>query len=366
LTTQSGPRLLAAGWVGSTNLGDELIFAGIVNLASSMGASLVAISRDPQATMDAHGVASVPMSSPGVVKAAMAQADMVLWGGGGLLQDVTSGFNLPYHLSKVWMAKAAGTPVLPFGIDIGPLTTPIGRRLAKSAVPLMAPGLVRDRESIEEFVALGGERPSIAPDLAFALEPPRAAPLERIVVCLRPWAGGGRLPVSLSWNKQIDDGWFINAAAQALDEVAGTHDLPIHFLAMQPDRDDAVHERVAARMSSPSTRSLATLGNVLEEVARSRAVITMRYHGMVSAVLGGRPSVGIAYTDKVRRLAKSVGPEAARWTPWTPEGFAALPALVADILGADAAVIDVREHFRARMLRARSVIERTHHSSGVS
>ncbi|MFT5223723.1 MAG: polysaccharide pyruvyl transferase WcaK-like protein, partial [Glaciecola sp.] len=104
LTTPSGPRLLAAGWVGSTNLGDELIFAGIAALAASMGASLVAISRDPQATMDAHGVASVSMSSPGVVKAAMAQADMVLWGGGGLLQDVTSGFNLPYHLAKVWMA----------------------------------------------------------------------------------------------------------------------------------------------------------------------------------------------------------------------------------------------------------------------
>ena len=187
-------EVLVAGWVGSTNLGDELVLAGLTALLRAEGHGVTAVSVDPAATERTHGI---PAVAPAQVLAAAGRADAVVLGGGGLLQDETSALNLPYHLSRVWAGRARRTPVVGLGLGAGRLTTRLGRALVRASLAGV-PLTVRDAPSADLLAGLGLPRPTVAADLALALPPTTGEPRDRLVVCLRPWTGrsGGLLPAS--------------------------------------------------------------------------------------------------------------------------------------------------------------------------
>src|SRR5688572_2849834 len=125
-------RVLVAAWVGSTNLGDELIFAALVRKLRARGVDVTAVSVDPAATTAAHGVAAVAHSDLNGLWRALSECDAVVFGGGGLLQDETSPFNLPYHLSRLWLARLRSRRAVAVGVGAGRLDTAVGRRLVRS------------------------------------------------------------------------------------------------------------------------------------------------------------------------------------------------------------------------------------------
>lgn len=302
-------EVLVAAWVGSTNLGDELVFAGLRRRLAALGANVTAVSVDPAATRDVHGVAAVDHRDlPGLVRATRA-ADAVVLGGGGLVQDFTSALNVPYHLSRLLPARLAGTPLGVVGIGAGPLQGRLGRGLAGAALRAARVCTTRDAASAELFRRLGIAPVEVAADLALSLPVPEMTVEDRLVVCLRPWRGRrSRVPVALRRGGDDDIApWFVANTAAALDAAAGATGLSVRLVAFQGDRDGPLHDRVAERMSAPVTTVRPSVGDVVGEVARGRVVVAMRYHALVSAVLGGRPAVSLGYDPKVDALAADVG-----------------------------------------------------------
>ena len=99
--------IVVAAWVGSPNLGDELVHAGLRLAATKAGIEqpLVPLSVDAARTARTHGGTAVAAHAPLAVLRALRGASAVLVGGGGILQDETSWFNLPYHLARPVLAR---------------------------------------------------------------------------------------------------------------------------------------------------------------------------------------------------------------------------------------------------------------------
>jgi len=351
-------KLLVAGWIGSTNLGDELVFLGLRHLLAPYGAQLCAVSVDPPATRAQHGVGAVGHLDVPTLVRAVDEADGVLFGGGGLLQDDSSALNLPYHLSRVLLARLRHTPFAAVGLGVGGLSTSSGRSLVRAAMQNAAGIAVRDRESRVLLDEVGVPGAVVAADLAFAVAPPdaSAAPRDRVAVCLRPWsAEHSRLPAAAQGDRT--DPEHLDALAAALDAVAGRTGLAIEFVALQADRDDDVHAGVAARMRTPSTRVVPDLGDLLPTIARARAVVAMRYHGGVAATLAGVPSVLIGYAPKVDALAEELG-EGGRALGWDPDELRQVPDALEAVLAGGAAVARTRQNLRTRQSGNREVVER--------
>src|SRR5690625_4898924 len=169
-------RVLVAGWIGSTNLGDELVFAGMRNLLQRRGITPVAISQDPAGTLRDHGVKAVGGNDLFAIDRAASQADAMIFGGGGLLQDESSALNLPYHLTRVALAHRHGTPVAGVALGVGGLTTGFGRRFVSSAMGRAVHISVRDTASARLLAEVGVPGAQVAADAAFALEPPNEPP----------------------------------------------------------------------------------------------------------------------------------------------------------------------------------------------
>lgn len=337
-------RVLIAAWAGSTNLGDELIQSALVAKLAQRGCALAAISVAPQVTREHHRIGAIADRDVAGLWAAAGQADALVFGGGGIIQDSTSLLNLPYHLARPALARLRSTPWAGVGLGVGPLETGSGRRLTRMLRSAVAVS-VRDRDSARVLAEAGVPGAVVAADLAFSLPAPQVAPADAIVACLRPWSGGGRLPVSTRGDRTQHG--FVAAAARALDEAADRTGLPVRLVAFQPDRDGPLHRRIAQAMRTEVDRVEPGLDAVLREVARSRVVVGMRYHATIAAVLAGRPCVAIGYAPKVDALAGELGP-GGRLLDHSAEDLARLPDAVEAIVGHDDAVVEARERLRER------------------
>ena len=349
-------RVLVAGWIGSTNLGDELVFAGMRELLERRGIRPVAVSQDPAATRTDHGVNAVSGIDPYALTRAIGQADAVILGGGGLLQDDSSVLNLPYHLSRVALARGRRTPFAGVALGVGGLSTTLGRSLVRRAMGSAEAISVRDQPSAELLAEAGVPGAVLAADTAFALPAPAAAAEDRLVVCLRRWGGAGsRLPASLQGDPTPRP--QVEVLARSLDASAEALGLAVRFVAFQRDRDDALHRRVAQHMHSPVSFATPGLSTVLEEVAASRAVVSMRYHGGIAATMAGRPVVLIDYASKVGALATELG-QGARLHAWDPDDLAAIPRSLAQVLDHAGDVEAARERLAQRQTGNARVIDR--------
>jgi polysaccharide pyruvyl transferase CsaB len=339
-------RVVVSAWSGSTNLGDELVLAGLLRLLDTAGiGDIVVLSVDPDVTRRRFGVRALGLRPVGRTARLIAGADLLVFGGGGLLQDETSPFNLPYHLVRPWWAQLRDVPVVGLGLGAGPISRPGSRRLVgllRGAVAVS----VRDAPS-RELLTSCGVHSELGADLALGLDVPTGAPEDVITVSLRPWTGGGGwMPVGLRRTQPTSTA-HLDAIAAGLDAASERTGLPIRFVALQADRDDGVHRSVGARLRAPWTAVTPGLHDVVEEVAAGRLVVAMRYHAGVAATLAGRPVTLIGYSPKVEALASELGAGAAR-VEWEPAALRGVGDAVAAVAGHDAAVADGRAALRAR------------------
>lgn len=336
-------RVTVAAWIGSANAGDDLIFRALHRKLVGRGARVTAISTRPTAMSDAVG----HLDAPAIVDA-VRRSDAVVFGGGGLLQDQTSAFNLPYHLSRVVLAHALRTPFAAVGIGAGPLHTRSGRQLVRRALRPATAIAARDDKTLALLRALGLTATSLAADLALSLPSPTVAAVDRICACLRPWrAARGRLPVMTRTSRDVTAESMVARLAAGLDQAAAQTGLPVHLVAMQPGWDDLLHRRVAARMTADVELASPPADQVLDVLAASRVIVAMRYHAGIAAVLSGRPAVLIGYDPKLEGLQRALGPAGAL-LDWSPDALTNLGPAVAAALPHSERVVAARERLRAR------------------
>ena len=372
-----GPRVLVCAWAGSTNLGDELVLAGVLVRLRGAGAVPVVLSRDPAATTRDHAVQAVARRD---LLGAVRSCDAVVLGGGGLLQDVTSSWNLPYHLAPVAAALAAGLPVVGLGLGAGPLRTRGGRAQVGGLLPRLREVAVRDAGSAEVLRGLGVPT-SVTADAAWAGLPARDLPGQAthdvVAVCprrvahphglarLAPVGAARRLRrVRARWRRGRADGrgedeeQRLSRSAGALADLVAATGLRLRLVALDTAADgpecDALADRLPGSVEAEVVRP--SRAAVRDVVGGARLVVATRLHGAVLGLADGRPVVALAYDPKVASLA--AGSRGVRHVPWRPDGGA-------DLAGAAIALLSSPESAQAAALAADRARQAERHHGGV-
>jgi polysaccharide pyruvyl transferase CsaB len=323
-----------AGWIGSANLGDELVFTVLRGLLADRGVAVSAPSTDPVATAAIHDVDAFSHLDPIALRRHVRAADVLVFGGGGLLQDETGIWNLPYHLRRVRAARRAGTPWAGIGLGAGGLTTARGRSQVRRELHGHTAIAVRDEASAETLRALGVGRVVRAADLVWlAGTPPPVAASGALGVCLRAPQTGRLMPAAFGPRGRLPNGRAA-AIAAALDDTARATGLTTRFIAFDAAADDPVHRQVADHMATPAETLAPGLDTVLATVAGVDAMVTMRYHGAVAAAMAGAGVVTLAFSPKLGALAADLGPACHHVPAGGPDGLSGLPGAVEGALGA--------------------------------
>jgi polysaccharide pyruvyl transferase CsaB len=245
-----GLRALVSGYYGFGNAGDEAILAGLIQGFRDLApeAELTVLSGDPPSTTAEHAVLAVPRGFRST-QHQLGLSDVLVSGGGGLLQDVTSWRSPLYYLAILELARRARRPVAFIGQSLGPLRRSWVRALARRALSGVAAAGLRDRPSLDLFRELGlsGEA-EVTADLAFLLP----TPAEDTVEAARRRAGVESGPFAVvALRPTPADAAGEEAANQLASAIGGACEelgLPAVLVAMQPSQDAPLARRVTAAM----------------------------------------------------------------------------------------------------------------------
>jgi len=313
---ERAPEVLISGYYGFGNPGDEAILASMVGALREAipGLRITVLSADPAKTERWHEVKAVKRTSPLGVLEAILRARLLISGGGGLLQDVTSVRSLAYYLGIIELAKRAGKPTMLYANSFGPIRTGPGRRLARQIVNRMDLITVRDELSLQELVALGINRPPayLTADPALALEPPGPGPAKQVLAREGIPEGPGPL-VAISLRNWRGADRYLEATARTGDYLVDTYGTRVLFLPLQWDQDYPVALRVKEMMNHPSyiMKRGCLPGELLSLTGMAHLVIGMRLHSLIFAAVSKVPMVGIIYDPKVRGFLQQVDQPAA-------------------------------------------------------
>jgi polysaccharide pyruvyl transferase CsaB len=306
-------RIALSGYYGCGNTGDEAVLAGIVESfarrAGPGAARFTVLSQDPADTEQRHGLRAVDRMNLSAVRGALRESDLLLSGGGSLLQDTTSVRSLIYYL---WIARTglrAGLPVMFYAQGIGPLNRPISRLLTRLVANRVAAITVRDPGSADLLRRIGVNRPpvEVTADPAFALTP---ALDERVQdIRLRAGVETGRLAVGVAlrpWSTVSVEG-----LAAACDSIAESTGAQLVFIPMQPPGDVAISTAVAAAMKRNDSARIVQEPLLPREalglVGSMDVLVAMRLHALIfAAAAGGVPIVALSYDPKVTQLMEGL------------------------------------------------------------
>jgi polysaccharide pyruvyl transferase CsaB len=323
-------RFLLSGYYGFGNLGDEALLAIIVSQLKTRYpyTTIDVLSAQPDATAHDFGVEATPRWDQGGVRDAISEADVVLSGGGGLLQNATSLKSLLYYAGIIRTAVRAGKRTMVFAQSVGPLDF-WGKQTVRECCKGLQAATVRDERSRALFAPLVPTTDVVrTADPVFLYEPPPAAvDLDAhglgaqsepfVVVCVRKTA-------------HFTDA--VTTLAAAVDRLADQHGARVAFVPFGGTADaEAATVVIRKCKSKPMLVALEGLDAVAAAIARAQLVIGVRLHALILAIRFGVPFLALPYDPKVTGLIEDVGyPLEALWVPGTKSSAARTAALVDD------------------------------------
>jgi len=296
-------RVVMSGYYGFANAGDDAILESVQQAirAASDEVAVTVLSNDPALTRKQYGMESVPRFRVWQVFRALRCSDVLLSGGGSLLQDTTSTRSLLYYISVIRCAQWLGKPVMLYANGIGPVRKPTNRRRVKKVVEDATLVTLRDRSSARELEEMGVTRSDlrVTADPVFHLEPAAETRSQE----LRRLAGlpEGKPFVAVSVRDWPNTEAFQGELACLCDHLRRKHGLEILFLLMQPSRDTEATRRVREAMEEPSycLDMPCAPRELMGVLGGAKLCLAMRLHTIIFAARMAVPSMGLVYDPKV-------------------------------------------------------------------
>lgn len=117
-------RILISGYYGFDNAGDDSVLFGIIGSLKKQipNVELAVLSNTPEDTQRLFGISSFNRWKIGTIIQEIKKSDLLIMGGGSLLQDATSPRSVIYYLGIAMIAKILRKPVIFYAQGIGPIT----------------------------------------------------------------------------------------------------------------------------------------------------------------------------------------------------------------------------------------------------
>ena len=317
-------HVVMSGYYGFNNTGDEAIMLSMHKNIQELGENyhITVLSNKPEETKEKYGIEAVYRFGMRDVFHAIRKCDVLLSGGGSLLQDSTSTRSLMYYLSITVMAKMLRKKVMLYANGIGPVSGKRNRRLVKQVVNRADLITLREENSYEELLSMGvnPKKCFVTADPAFTMngidgEASRAllqaegVPMDKpiVVVSVRKW-------------KDMDK--FIGRFARMCDTIVEKYDRNIVFLGMQMPNDIIVSEKVRAQMKQKAyiLKENHSPYEVMGIISQADFILSMRLHTLIFAAKQQVPLIGFVYDPKIEYyLEKLEMPSGGKLKEFDPE-----------------------------------------------
>lgn len=285
-------NVIISGYYGFNNFGDEAILSVLVNHLKSIGANVAVISNNPWETSKFYQVYSVKNFNPFSVFAAVLNSDILISGGGSLLQDATSFKSLLYYAFVIKLAQFLGKKVIIFSQGIGPLNRNYSVKTVREVLSKSAYVSVRDENSLK-LVKSWGIKADLVCDPVFSFDIAEGNPEGIVGVQLRNYI-------------TMNDALLYKLAEQISSQFS---DRKIEIYAFQKSIDlklckmfEKMLKQLNPNLKTEVVHSLSK-NDFIYKISRCEYMIAMRYHALLIALKLGVKPLAVNYDAKVTGLA---------------------------------------------------------------
>lgn len=280
------------GYYGKGNGGDEALLATLLQMLPDY-VEPIALTATPKETSQRYGVETCDRNSALRIYQTFQTSQAFIWGGGSLIQDVTSAASPIYYSGLMGLAQGMGLKTIAWAQGIGPLQRGTTQWIAERCFTRCDGVSVRDEKSAE-LIKEWGISGSLAPDPVWALagqevQELASIPTPRIALTLRSH------PLLTPQRLEILTQGLIN-----LQKITGATILLIPFQISQDlPISQAIHERM------PQTSHILKLEDprLLKGVFRGvDLAIGMRLHSLIMAAAEGCRCFALSYDPKINQL----------------------------------------------------------------
>lgn len=304
-------EIVVSGYYGFANAGDEAMLAAMIEALTDIepNIKITVISGNPADTRKRHGVNAVYRLNYPEIARALSRSDLLISGGGSLLQDVTSDRSLYYYLSIMMLAKRLNKPVMLYAQGIGPVRGTLAKNAMRVIGNMVDLITVRDDGSRLELASLGVTKPPIhvTADPVLAMHPVDEEVGRSI---LRQYGAEGAAPlIGISVREWKDWTHFKQVLAHAADHIIEKYGARIVLIPMQWPDDLEAARKIAARMRNKPTLlpDEYTTSELLSLVGNLDILIGIRLHALIFAAVMHVPMIGVSYDPKIDRFLETLG-----------------------------------------------------------
>ena len=326
-------KICILAFIGSDNTGDEAILYSVISSIQSINNIINIFSFNPEKTksllkdLPNENIEIIDIKSHKKVMRKIMASDILICGGGGIIQDQTSFYNLPFFLSRVLFAGVLKKKIVFYGVGVGPLHSKFSKIITKFVLNRSKLITVRDKKSREILIDCGikSNLVEVTADPAVSLgkiKKKEAQILLReqgvnidrkiMVICLRQWFSIYRLiPVKLvkKFNIQTKKDklkyeYFLKEISKFLEYCKDELKFQLVFLPFWKERDNKVNKEISKLMkNNDNIYILEKHYNPMEIkgiISLADFVLGMRLHSLIFASTEKRNFLAINYSPKVK------------------------------------------------------------------
>jgi polysaccharide pyruvyl transferase CsaB len=331
-------HILILGGDADGNLGDRAILASMCHNLQDIhpDAAITILSNDPDRARNDYGK-SIQVLRPGISRfirlcRTAATSDLILCGGGGLIQDDDSLIKVPYWALRLLLMRLLCRRIVGYALGVGPLNARISRLFARLAFACMSQVTVRDPAAQAVAQAVTRKPVDILPDPALLL--PETEHNHRTDYLQTAGVPAGHKPVigvaprrwfpprhrlipqrvMARFHKPSfeESAHLVELLARSLGNLVRTHDafivcMPSYSLAHEGDEQLCrvlVEALPAGRAGMLNTDSP---GEYRAACGELDALLGGRMHPTILAAAAGTPVVGLSYNPKFEGFFELLG-----------------------------------------------------------
>ena len=284
-------RAVLCGYYGKGNGGDEALLATLLQMLPADVTPLV-LSGNPPQTRARYGVETCDRMAPLSVLQAIRQSDVLIWGGGSLIQDATSAASPLYYAGLMALAQQRKLKTIAWAQGIGPLKRPLTRWLARQTFTGCSVVSVRDRGSAA-LLSDWQVSCTLAPDPVWALD---SSPVPGLWEIPAP-----RVAVTLRSHPQLTATRLANLTRALIDFQKATQ--ACILLVPFQHQDLAIAQAIQRDLLGANQILILDDPKALKGVFRGvEMAIGMRYHSLIMAAAEGCRCFALSYDPKVSQL----------------------------------------------------------------
>lgn len=291
---KSSKNILISGYYGFDNFGDEAILKILTEKLKELGHKPTVLSSNPEKTSKLYDVKTIYSFDLKNIIKHIFKADLLISGGGSLLQDATSLKSLIYYLIIINLCLFFNKKVIIFAQGLGPLHNKFGAFLTKITLKRCTYLCVRDRKSKLLLKKWNINNSDLVCDPLFQVPLNNYSPKNKVGIQLRKF-------------KTLNEN-YVKRLAQYVNKHFANMEIEIYSFQDSLDLEICKLFETALKQENKDIKtkiySKLTYDEVIEHFSELKYMIAMRFHANLVSVKYGIKTLAISYDIKVEKFAE--------------------------------------------------------------